>query len=234
MNERNPARQLLRIFEEWDAAILTGQGATEARGWNKDAGEVTERHVRAWSYLGDISQTIDGLSALNIDMGASKTYLPQWGKMAASVDVSWSNATGASSAFPSDALSQLQSLATIIDLAGAQIQPANLDLLSNVVEQVIDLLGSDESLSDHLRAYLVKLVREIRNALEDEKVGGGFNFADAAERLWVAMQAASAQSEQSAAQWKDTAAKLLPQAVVGVLTHMGVVGFDGVMKALGS
>lgn len=48
------------------------------------------------------------------------------------------------------------------------------------------------------------------------------------------MHAASAQSSTKADVWKEQASKMLPPAVTGVLTHMGIVGFDTVMKALGA
>jgi len=234
VSERNPATQLLEIFSVWESNIRAGHGGTWARRWESDATEATEEHIRAWRFLGDIARTVEGLSSLGLDMTAAETYLPRWAKMAASVNVSWSQSTGADSAFPQDALSQLQSLATIIELAGARGQPANIELLREVVEQAMQLLAEDSSISGELRAYLVKLVRELRNALEDEAVGGGFNFAEAAERLWVAMQAASAQSKEKGGAWRTVAAKMLPPAAAGVLAHVGNVAFDEVRKALGA
>lgn len=234
MKERNPATLLHDLFVEWDQRGRSGGGASVSRGWDSDPDQATAEHIKAWTYLGDIRRTIAGLADLNIDMTASASYLPRWGAMAAGVGVSWTNANGSGQAFPSDAMAQLRALGTIIQLAGAQARPANLDILREVVEQTISLLAEDDSLTDELRAYLVKLVREIRDALEDETVGAGFDFARAAERLWVAMHAASAQSTKKSSAWQEWATKMLPPAVSGVLTHIGVVGFDGVMKALGS
>jgi hypothetical protein len=233
MDERNPAILLYDIFADWSHRLQQGLGASVARGWDDDADQATLEHIEAWRYLGDIERTIVGLTDLNIDMTASASYLPRWGEMAASVGVAWSSNTGMGSAFPADAMAQLRALGTIIQLAGGQARPTNLNILRDVVDKTIELLGEDDSLTGELRAYLVKLVREIRDALDDEVVGGGFDFTDAAERLWVAMHAASAQSSSRADVWKEQAARMLPPAVGGVLTHVGVVGFDHVMKALG-
>jgi hypothetical protein len=234
VTNRNPATQLLLIFERWSRAIGEGYGGANARGWNGDAGAATAEHIQAWRHLSDLIRTIDGISDLGMNVSAAKSYYSVWGRMIASVDVSWSNGNGADQAFPQDALSQLQSVSTIIELAGSQVTPTNLELLNQVITQAIELLKDDESLSDELRSYLVKLIREIRNALEDDEVGGGFNFAEAAERLWVAMHAASSQSTSKSNAWKTAALKLLPPTASGVLTHVGTVGFDFVAKALGS
>jgi hypothetical protein len=234
VNEQNPAAQLLAILKKWESGLQQGHGAAYARNWDSNPDGAVADHIAAWKHLGVLSRVIDGLSADGFNMTMSKEYLPQWGRMAASVGASWTSNNHTVQPFPADAMSQLQALSTILELAQTRTGPTNLDLLSDVVTQASELLKDDESLSDELRAYLVKLVREIRNALEDDTLGDGFNFAEAAERLWVAMQAAAGESSEKSDSWKQAAASLLPSAAAGVLTHMGVVGFDAVMKALGS
>jgi hypothetical protein len=234
VNEQNSAAQLLAIFRSWESGLRQGHGAAYARNWESNPDGAVADHISAWRHLGALSRVIDGLSNDGFNMTMSKEYLPQWGRMAASVGASWTSNNHSVEPFPADAMFQLQALSTILELAQTRTGPANLDLLSDVVTQASELLKGDESLSDELRSYLVKLVREIRNALEDDTLGGGFNFAEAAERLWVAMQAAAGESRENSEGWKHAAASLLPSAAAGVLTHMGVVGFDTVMKALGS
>ncbi|MDR6572333.1 hypothetical protein J2X60_000969 [Curtobacterium sp. 320] len=234
MTSRNPATLLLEIFEQWDSDIQSVMGMSQARGWNDEPQRATAVHARAWTCLGEVSRTITGLQGLGLDVSASLAYLPRWGAMAAGVGVGWGNVNGRDIAFPPDAMAQLRMLATLIEVAGGQAAPANRDLLGEVVEEAMRLLQEDETITGELRAYLVKLVREIRTALEDDRIGTAFDFADASERLWVAMHAASAQSAKEPSAWKAGAAKLLPPAISGVLVHMGTVGFDNVMKALSS
>ncbi|MGN7222923.1 hypothetical protein ACTHQN_08670 [Curtobacterium flaccumfaciens] len=234
MTSRNPASLLLTAFERWSVQIQEQQGMAVARGWYADAARATDEHALAWTYLGEVSRTLEGLQEIGLDVTASLDYLPRWGEMAAGVGVAWSSAVGREEAFPADAMAQLRMLATLIEATGAQAAPANRDLLADVVAEAIALLEEDDSITGELRWYLVKLVREIRDALEDDRIGGGFNFADAAERLWVAMHAAAAQSGEKPSAWSTGAAKLLPPAVSGVLVHMGTVGFDGIVQALGS
>jgi hypothetical protein len=131
-------------------------------------------------------------------------------------------------------MGQLQMLGTLIEATKGRIAPGGLDRLSAVVDEAIGLLEEDQTISAELRYYLVKLVREIRDAMEDETLAGGFDYASAAERLWVAMQAAAGQAdEERSPRWRDAAAKLIVPAVTGAITHAATLGYDGVAAALG-
>ena len=101
------------------------------------------------------------------------------------------------------------------------------------LDDVVKLLLEDDSLSSELRYYLTKLVREMQTALDDEEVGANFDFMGAAERLWVAMQAAGGQSTKKKSGWFTVAKNFLVPLSVGLMTHGGSLGIDDVHHMLG-
>ncbi|AIV40002.1 MULTISPECIES: hypothetical protein [unclassified Curtobacterium] len=230
----NAAYALYDIFLEWREAAAAGVVANDARGWNADPMVATTKMLETSALLTAIDRALSEMEADGLNVYVSRESFPQWGRMAANAGTTWGQQSDPGAAFPSAAMGQLQMLGTLIEATKGRIAPGGLDRLSAVVDEAIGLLEEDQTISAELRYYLVKLVREIRDAMEDETLAGGFDYASAAERLWVAMQAAAGQAdEERSPRWRDAAAKLIVPAVTGAITHAATLGYDGVAAALG-
>jgi hypothetical protein len=117
-------------------------------------------------------------------------------------------------------MAHLQTLAILLDVDRPSLSPKPEQTLRTVLNTVFELLSDDEGLSDSLRAYIYRLANEMRTALDDESLVGSFDFADAAERLWVALQAAAGQSQRNESAWKQASADLFRDAGAAALGSM--------------
>ncbi|WP_157509997.1 hypothetical protein [Frondihabitans sp. Leaf304] len=181
-----------------------------------------------------IRRDLDDLGDAGADVDHYDTYVSAWLQMLLNYPNHWQAAASGGVAFPKSDLDHLAGLATLLDMTPRRVLPAGgQDLLRKTIADAKTLLIEDTSLSSQLQTYLVRLIREIERALEDEALGDEFDYLAKAEDLWVALQAAAGQSRGKKTGWKAAAARLLIPAAGGVLTHAGELGLDGIQQALG-
>lgn len=213
----NPARRLHEIFVDWRAQYGPSTSAYEVRGWHKSPSPAVETHLEVFRLLLSIRNALDYLEAKGISISTYRQYYEQWMQMALHVPNNWTGSSDPQQGFPAEPLAHLDTLATLLDVDRPALHPDPEAKLRTVVAEVFDLLATDESLSEHLREYVFKLANEIRTALDDEAITGSFDFAAAAERLWVAVYAAAGQSRKASGKWKTTARRLFLDSAAGAI-----------------
>lgn len=229
----NPARELLLIFSTWKGSMDGTVAPQITRGWAA-GDEPTETYLQAMRHLLAIQRALDVLKSEGRETDYFYEYFTAWLKIVLNYPGSWQTGTRSDAAFPSSLLNQLQGLAVILDFSGHPgMNAESKGHIRATLDEVIELLLGDDSLSSELRFYLTKLVREMQTALDDEEVAANFDFMGAAERLWVAMQAAAGQSTTKKSGWTTVAKNFLIPISVGMMTHTGSIGIDDVHRMLG-
>ena len=221
----NPARRLLEIYVQWGEKYSSQIQSYEARGLHNNDSKSVALQVESFRLLIAIEHALNYLGSKNSSIDVYRTQFPEWVKMAINAPNNWTSGTTASDGFPPVPMAHLDTFATLLDFDRPGLQPEPEAKLRSVINVVMDLLITDESLSPHLREYVFKLATEIRIALDDEAVTGSFDFAEAAHRLWVAMYAAAGQSKTMRTKWKGAASGLFRDAgaaALGSLPTMGI------------
>lgn len=208
----NPARRLYEIFEAWGAGYGPGSDAMKARGLDGLSDEAYDRQVESFKMLIAIDHALTYLEKSGVSVPVYRFELKSWIKMAIHAPNSWQGASNKATGFPSQSMAHLNTLATLLDVNGPRLKAEPEQTLRDVINQVLSLLAEDGEISDTLRGYLYKLARELQTALDDESVLGTFDFAEAAERLWVGLHAAAGQSAKHGSAWKGAAARLFRDA----------------------
>src|SRR5690554_5349282 len=99
-------------------------------------------------------------------------------------------------------LDVLEALSDAMSVTGPRVDTSQLNRFGSFLDGVVKLLGEDESLSPELRGYILKLVQQIRVAVEEFETTGRFEYAEALLQLWVALTAATGQSKTAKSKWK--------------------------------
>lgn len=229
----NPARELLQIFRSWSSAQGADGQPALTRGWATGA-EPDDEYFGAMAALLQIRRDLNDLRDAGADVDHYETYVTAWLQMFVNYPNNWQHPTSGGLSFPKSDLDHLAGLATLLDMTPRRELPAGgQDLLRKTIADAKALLIEDTSLSSQLQIYLVRLIREIERALEDDLMGQDFDYVEKAESLWVALQAAAGQSRGRKGKWKTAASRLLIPAASGVLAHAAELGVDGMQQALG-
>jgi hypothetical protein len=219
----NPARRLFEIYSTWADSYSPQRQAIDVRRLNDPKG--IAKQMEAFRLLISIEYALDYLGRKNASVEVYRAQFPEWVKMAIHAPNNWTSGSSAQTGFPAGPMSHLNTFATLLDFDQPGLQPEPEAKLRNVIQEVMDLLIADESLSPHLREYVFKLVNEIRTALDDESISGSFDFAEGAHRLWVAVFAAAGQSKNMRIKWRHAASDLFRDAgaaALGSLPSMGL------------
>jgi len=191
-----------------------------ARGLDSKGDEPYAIQVEAFRLIIAIDQALTYLESRDIDASVYRVELKNWIDMVLHVPNNWGGSSAVQTGFPPTPMAHLQTLAILLDVDRPSLSPKPEQTLRTVLNTVFELLSDDEGLSDSLRAYIYRLANEMRTALDDESLVGSFDFADAAERLWVALQAAAGQSQRNESAWKQASADLFRDAGAAALGSM--------------
>jgi hypothetical protein len=217
----NPAADLHSLFLQWRTNLEDGRSSIHtSRGLNDDIGLADQR--RGMGYL---LGTVDGMERLDdqgLPVRVYRKYVAVWTQMLMAYPHSWTNNIGQDEAFPPNAMDHLETLSGWFAVSGPRLREDADGELRSITSQARELLHDDTSLSSELRLYLVRLLAEIDSALDDETIGSSFDFSVAAERLWVALFAASAQSEkpEKKSQWSNLAQHIWAPTAVGLISAL--------------
>lgn len=229
---KNSALALLAMFETWREQQGSGQVTpANARGWG-DPGVASQDARRAMALLDAVERDIVALETTGRRMRVARDNLVAWTQIVLAYPSSWQQNAQAEQVVPRTALDHLESLGELIDASQLEFDVPKLVELHSILDEAVQLVVTDESLDPRLRSYIVDLIREMRNALDDASIGDGFEFRRATERLWVAFGAAAGASSEPA-NWKKVADKIAFPTVVGLAIHAGGVGIDAAAKMLG-
>ena len=217
---RNPARRLHEIFSTWAASYGANSAAMTARGLESKGDEPYLVQVEAFRLVIAIDQALTYLESRGIDAGVYRVELKNWIDMVLHLPNNWAGQSDPNVGFPPTPMAHLQTLAILLDVDRPSLSPNPEQTLRTVLGTVFTLLVDDDALSDSLRAYIYRLADEMRTALDDESIVGTFDFAEAAERLWVALQAAAGQSRRNGSAWRTASADLFRDAGAAALGSM--------------
>lgn len=214
----NPAKSLHDQFVLWKSEHHGGNRSVQDVRALEDPDGI-EAHLRAIRDVEDIRIGLDSLDEAGIPVAMYRKYLPWWRRMAMNYPTNWGSAGNPEELYPSAIMDHLEGLASWFAVTRPPLKEAERESLRNVLLEATALLEQDESVSDLLRTYLGRLIREMQNALDDEQLAQRFDFDEAGRRLWVALFGASAQSTDEAHKdkWSDLARNLWWPSAAGAL-----------------
>lgn len=162
---------------------------------------------------------LDELQERGVRVAVYRRYINAWRRMVISFPHGWEPNVGRDDVYGRAALDQLDTLADWFDDRRPSPTIEQKASLNSITSDAQTILDADASLSPGLRSYIGKLLREIRNALDDELLDERFDYEAAAQRLWVALIAAADQSTdpKQKPKWKDTMTRFVWDASASAL-----------------
>lgn len=205
----NPARDLLRIIEGWQAAgrsvpATTGRGLS---GPGADDGAATVRS--AMLALARIVHSLDYLDTFKeVETTTFRRQLNVWTLMIAVYPDGWTAANSNRTAFDDRATDNLRTLASFINVYTPSLDTSGREHIVDYVGKIRSLLEADADLPDELRGYIFRLITEIDTAVRESRLAM-FDLEDALVRLKVALYGAAGatESEEARSKWSNLAEK---------------------------
>lgn len=229
----NPAQSLHDYLSASKEGVAPGNVSVgKARDLASGAG--MRALMRAVADVEAVRSGIDELEAAGLPVSTYRKYVRGWTSMVLSYPVGWESNVSAEAAYPSSTLDHLQTLAGWFETTRPQPNASSQDELRTFLEEILALLEEDDTISNQLKVYLGRLIREMQNALDDEQLLKRFDFSEAGQRLWTALFAAAAQTSdpQKKSAWTDFANKLWWPTAAGALGSAPSI-IAGVLSAAG-
>lgn len=194
----NPAAALHAILQEWvDAPGANNLARRQLQEPDEHIG--LRRHVAAMGLLREVLDEIDRLERAGRQVALYKRYEREWVRGILAMDTGWAPASTGASDFDANDLGVLAQLADVLDHSGAQDSPP-LDLravatLEALLQEVLTAADEDTGLDDRLKLHIRRVARHLQTCVEEYDVLGASAAMEALDQVWVAMQAAAAQSK---------------------------------------
>lgn len=214
----NPARRLHNTLLGWINTHGTKTvSVSDTRGLSTSEG--MQEQLLAVEDLLQVVRGLDELENRGVPVSIYRRYVDQWSWMVLAYPGGWSGNQTVSAVYQGGPLDHLETLAHWFDDRQPGLTTEHRHNLGSITEQAQAILDDDDTLSPVLRLYLGRLLREIRNALDDEQLGERFDFEQAAQRLWVTLIAAADQSTDPThkAKWSDTAKRFVWDSAVSII-----------------
>lgn len=183
----NPARHLHTIFTGWFDAHGNTQEVARALSKGNEAPEVTATTIAAMNCLVEIDRRLPVLEAEGRRVTTYRRMLPTWTHAV----MMYPEGFGVVASISDHALDTLDHLAEILELTTPTIRTGSPERVTDLLDRVTAMLGTDESLPAELRRYLFRLVQETRTALVEYQTLGAFDLNESLMRLWTAVNAAA-------------------------------------------
>lgn len=229
----NPAQSLYDFLITAKEGVRSGNGAAStARALDTENG--MEEQLQAAIDLAAVKAGIDQLEIDGYPVATYRKYIRLWSDMVFSYPEGWMSGIDPDAAYPVAILDHLHTLVGWFSAARRTPSEQGQRELRSFLGDVQQLLDEDQTISPQLHQYLSQLIGEMLNALDDEQLLGRFDFNDAGRRLWTALFAASAQSEdpEKKTLWADLGNKLWWPTAAGVLGSAPSI-ITGVLTATG-
>lgn len=218
---RNPAAELLELFENWSEPYDGGPMAS--REFNSDESQALDEHLRAMSLLAAMKTNVDDLERGGYRVGPFRRGFHLWTKVVLNYPYAWTQASNAS-VFSDHALDTLEALAGAIGSHLPQPTPDRVAEILSYLDDVTSLLGEDRQLSEELRVHVARVVGTIRGCISEENAFGETDLKQSLYDLWIALYAAAGQSAGDAQnRWKSLAEKIFQPAAAGFLASLPAV-----------
>lgn len=212
----NPARVAHDILAAWR------QRATPKPGANPPALRTVRTQpdvVRLATALSEIEALLGQLERDGVRVKAYRNQIPDWWSGLIVPDYTPGQGTGADGIITNEHLDEIDACASFLDFYVHAVSESQMDNLRNIVSEARSALEHDQHLSQQLRVYIHRLLREIEHALDDQAVGEVFDFAEAALRLRVAFQAATQEETPKRDTWHTLWTAIASGAAANALTQ---------------
>ena len=225
----NPAAELLSIFRTWSES-----GAPiNVRGMQSEQAS-TDIHVRAVQLLHEISYAFNEIEANGTAMDTFRSASIKWTHFVLAFPHGWNASEGATAALVAEGrFDMLEALAVVLNASPARVNAEQAVHFGTYLDAIIELLTIDVGIDDALRAYIVKLISQVRRALDEYKGTGKFDAEEALTHLWVAFMAAEARSKTHKAAWKKFGLELRTPVTVGVLVGIPTLALEVLKLTVG-
>ena len=227
----NAAGELLEIFRRWQggksaASSRTGLGAASLEG--------EREHVRAMMLIHELWVQLDVLEAEGTPTHVFRQASAKWVHIVLAYPRNWGVVAEHNALYGEGRLDMLQALVIVLSGRPNRVNVAGAADLDDFLAAIIDLLSEDDALDDALRAYIAKLVSEVRRASDTYKATGEFDAEEALTQLWVAMLAAEAQSGDKKSQWRNFADRMKVPVASGMLIGLPALAIETLKLATGA
>ncbi|GAA4217678.1 hypothetical protein [Actinocatenispora rupis] len=193
----NSASQLAALLESWQVA----SGATPEQSRGLRGGQELSfwrKQAMAVALLRDVERTLAGMEALGNDISPFQRALPRWYEAVFSYTVPWRDGgkNGPRPAIAEDPLYFLKALGGQIDAMGLGVELSEnvTRTLMSTLAEAEDLAREDTGLSPSLRRYVLALIKEARNAVEEIELFGTSALRSISAELGGAILAAANES----------------------------------------
>lgn len=167
----NPANELAEYLDSW-ASIKKGESHRTVRA-STDADRFFREQIRACALLGEIQRDIERMEA---DDGVESPYrvlIRRWWAAIVQPDEPWASPSSTNRrVIEPEMIAALRGLGRYIDKNEVRSflpTRASVQVARDALDELNDLFTSGIlNLADEMRAYLVRLVNEIRRVLEEE------------------------------------------------------------------
>ncbi|WP_278102257.1 hypothetical protein AB0870_12055 [Microbacterium proteolyticum] len=217
----NPARVAHEILTAWREKATAKPGVNNPAliGVRKQADI-----VRLATALSEIEALLGQLERDGVRVKAYRNQIPDWWSGLIVPDYSPGQGVPPDGIITAEHLDEIDACASFLDFYVRTLSPEHYDNLRAVVAAARKLLEEDEGLSQQLRMYIHRLLREIEHALDDDAMGETFDFAEAALRLRVAFQAAQQEDTSGRGTWHTLWTAIASGSAANMLTQgVGVV-----------
>jgi hypothetical protein len=206
----NPARVLHDIYSGWRKR-LSG-GAPFASVIDLDSADGAREIAEAARALVRIDDILTGLERdAHYRVGVYRRQYPEWWKGLVSHTHGWGTAIRGDTLVTEAHMDEIEAFANFLDGKVWELDRNDREAsLRGILDDARAALEADDELSEELRLYLHRLLREMRNALDDQVIGSTFDYGDAVMRLFVAFKAAEGESTKKAGLWTNLRTSILP------------------------
>lgn len=225
----NPAVELLAIFDRWRG----GTTATPDRGIDATPDGIAE-HIRAMKLIWDIELALASLEQRSMSVEVFREASTSWAKNVLAYPYGWDKTGGESETlYTAGRVDMLRALGTLLDGMPVQVNEGQASNLAGWLDEITGLLATDDSIDDALRAYVYKIVAEVRRVLGEYAATGKFDGETALTNLWVSLLAAEGQTKTKKGQWKKFAQDIKAPIAAGILINLPQLAIEAIKLTAG-
>lgn len=206
----NPAQLLHATLERWSGN--NQHSAQDARGLSEpgDSAAMIEHRI-AMKQLSQIEELLGSLAAAGRRVAQYQQQIPQWQSMIMAIPFGW---TSAQPPFNQSSLAMLELLVDRLeDFVPAPTEDQR-GSLSEIVSEIFQLLDEDNTLPADLHRHVWLVANHARTCLDEYNALGDFELQTAIDRLLVAVDRATNQTEH-AGKWEAVRTKFMYPFTVG-------------------
>ncbi|TLP66542.1 hypothetical protein [Microbispora triticiradicis] len=228
----NPATLLAEQLEAW--AVPSGSSPEDARRSDGDTDLLYwQRHGRAVGLLLEIERSLGGLEAAGHDVRSWWNAVPRWYRAVFNYELPWKNGLGERRPALSPLhMDMLRMLGTFLQYAtiAPQVVPGSIDEMKAALGDVEELIKASTELDDSIRHYMLSLVWEMRQCLDEIELFGAAGVRrltfELAGVMFTRAETLEERDSNAATTWKDKAKRL-------VATMLGAVGLKVIETGAG-